>query len=71
MEKEEVIKRLKDHLKAKENQHGRLTHRDRAFCISYVSDFLEMSNPQAIRFLKKHIPYVVNCKRKEEHKCQN
>lgn len=63
MDKDEVIRRLKEHLRAKENRNGRLTHRDRAFCISYVRDFLRMSTAQAIRFLKQHFPYVVDCKR--------
>lgn len=63
MEKDEVIRRLKDHLKAKENENGRLTHRDRAFCIRYVRDFLEMTTSQALHFLEQHIPYVVDCKK--------
>ena len=66
MDKDEVIRRLKDHLRAKENENGRLSYRDRAFCISYVKDFLEMSTGQAVRFLQQHIPSVVNCKKRNE-----
>lgn len=63
MDKDEVIRRLKDHLRAREYKNGKLNYKDRAFSISYVKDFLEMSTAQAIHFLEQHIPYVINCKK--------
>lgn len=59
MEQEDVIKLLKEHLKAKENANGRLTNRDKFFCIHYVEDFLQYTKGQAIQFLERHIPAVL------------
>lgn len=60
MDKDEVIRRLKEHLKAREQENGSLNNRDKHFSIHYVEDFLEMTKKEAINFLKKHIPQVVN-----------
>ena len=60
MGKDEVIRMLKEHLKAREQENGTLNKRDKHFSIHYVEDFLEMKKDEAINFLKKHIPHVVN-----------
>ena len=60
MEQDEVIKLLREHLKAKANTNGRLTNRDKYFAIHYVEDFLEYSKGQAIQFLESHIPEVMD-----------
>lgn len=60
MGKDEVIRMLKEHLKAKEKENGRLTIRDKYYCIHYVEDFLEYSKKQAERFLKDNIPVVMS-----------
>lgn len=60
MEKDEVIKLLKEHLKAKENTNGCLTNRDKWWSIHYVEDFLQYTKGQAIKFLERHIPAVLD-----------
>jgi hypothetical protein len=73
LDKDEVIRRLKEHLRGRENMNGELTFRDRAFCIRYVSDFLDMTHAQAIRFLEKNVPQAIHYnrdKQNNERKCR-
>ena len=60
MEKEEVIRRLREHLKAKKLKSGKLCKYDKNFSINYVMDCLLLTKEQALKFLKKHFPSVVN-----------
>ena len=60
MSKQEIIKRLTEHLKAKVHKNGKLTKRDKYWCIYYVEDFLEYSRKQAIKFLEENLPMVMN-----------
>lgn len=60
MDKNEVIERLNEHLKAKEIQNGALSRRDKFFCIHYVEDFLGYKKNKAIKFLEDNIPTVMN-----------
>lgn len=60
MEKEEVIRRLREHLKSKKLKSGKLCKYDKNFSIKYVMDCLLLTREQALEFLKKHIPSVVN-----------
>lgn len=59
MDKDEVIKRLKEHLIAKKNQNGRLCKNDKHFCVHYVEDFLQVTRGQAIKILEDNIPTVM------------
>lgn len=60
MDKDEVIRRLKEHLRAKEIQNGTLNLRDKHYCIHYVEDFLGYKKNKAIKFLEDNIPLVMN-----------
>lgn len=60
MGRDEVIKRLKEHLTAKVQQNGRLSKNDKYYCIHYAEDFLQMKKNQAIRFIEENIPIVAN-----------
>ena len=60
MDKDEIIKRLKEHLKARENMNGELTIRDKYYCIHYVEDFLEYRRKQAEKFLEENLPMVMS-----------
>ena len=60
MDKNEVIYRLKQHLKAREQENGELNKKDLYFCVNYVMDFLLISKRDAKKFLKEHIPFVLN-----------
>lgn len=61
MGQEDVIKRLKEHLKARINQSGRLFKYDKTYSIRYVMDFMPyLSKAQAIQILKENIPDVIN-----------
>ena len=56
MGKEEVIKRLKEHLRAKEKQRGFLVGGDKYYCMHYIMDFLLLSKKQAKQFIKENLP---------------
>ena len=56
MDKNEVIYRLTEHLKAKERKRGTLCSADKFYCITYVMDFMLLSKEQAKQFLKENIP---------------
>ena len=60
MDKDEIIKRLKEHLKAREKMNGELNIRDKYYCIHYVEDFMECRRTEAIKFLEENIPVVMN-----------
>ena len=60
MSKQEIIERLKEHLKAKVHKNGKLTKRDKFYCIYYVEDFMVCKRKEAIKFLKENIPMVMN-----------
>lgn len=62
MTKTEVISRLKEHLKARKNQHGKLSKNDKYYCIHYVEDFLNMTKDKAIQFLNENLPMVMGIK---------
>lgn len=58
MDKDEVIKRLNEHLKAKQQANGHLREMDKNYCIHYVMDFLCLSRDKAKEFLQENIPMV-------------
>lgn len=60
MDKGEIIRRLKGHLRAKKQQNGRLTRKDLWFCENYVMDFLLISKRQAKQFVLDNLPEVAN-----------
>lgn len=60
MDKDEVIKRLKEHLTAKKNQNGRLSKNDKFYCIHYAEDFLMMKKNQARSFIEENFPSIAN-----------
>lgn len=62
MDKNEVIRRLTEHLRAKEKQRGELVRKDKFYCIYYVMDFLGLSNAQARQFVKQHLPALARFK---------
>lgn len=62
MDKDEVIKRLNEHLKAKELLNGCLNRNDKYYCIRYVMDFLNMKKDQAKEFLRDNIPALASIK---------
>jgi hypothetical protein len=65
MDKNEVIKRLKEHLKAKEMQRGFLVKKDKFYCQNYIMDFLNLSVREARQFMKEYLPALANLKKWE------
>ena len=47
MSKQEVIYRLKQHLKRKKIDNGYLCCKDKNYCLHYVMDFLSLNRTQA------------------------
>ena len=47
MSKNEVIKRLKDHLAYCKSHHGRITRNDKFYCIHYIMDFMMINFNEA------------------------
>lgn len=62
MDKQEVIERLTEHLKAKERKNGRLCRNDKFYCQYYVMDFLLFTKKEAVQFIKEHFPMVAQFK---------
>lgn len=62
MDKAEVLKRLKEHLKARKQQNGEWNRNDKYFCLRYVEDFLNMSKDNAKLFIDEHFPCIANFK---------
>lgn len=60
MGRDEVIKRLKEHLTAKVQQNGGLSKRDKFYCIHYAEDFLLMKRNRAKRFVEENFPILAN-----------
>ena len=58
MGENEVIYRLREHLKAKRNKRGCNNSKDRYYCINYIMDFLFINRKQAKQFYKNHIEKV-------------
>jgi hypothetical protein len=58
MDKHEVVKRLKEHLRARKQQNGELKKGDLLYCITYVMDFLLIEKEQAKQFVAENIPDV-------------
>jgi hypothetical protein len=63
MDKNEVIRRLKEHLKAKEMQRGFLVAKDKFYCQYYIMDFLNLSVREARRFIKDYLPALADLKK--------
>ena len=55
MDKNEVIYRLTEHLKAKKRQRGVNNKKDVYYCINYIMDFLNLDRKQAKKFYKENI----------------
>lgn len=55
MGENEVIYRLKEHLKAKKKQRGCNNLKDLYYCINYIMDFLFLYRKQAKQFYKEYI----------------
>jgi hypothetical protein len=62
MSADEVIKRLTEHLKAKEQQRGSLCRKDKFYCQYYIMDFLNLSVREARQFIKDNLPALANFK---------
>lgn len=62
MDRDEVIKRLKEHLTAKKNQNGCLSKNDKFYCIHYAEDFLMMKKNQARSFIEENFPVLQSIK---------
>ena len=62
MDKNEVIWRLKEHLRYREKENGELNLKDWYFCITYIMDFLLLTKAEAKQFIKENIPAVANLK---------
>ena len=61
IDKAEVIRMLKEHLKAMVQRKGCLSKYDKNYSIRYVMDFIpNISEAQAIQILEENIPAVVN-----------
>jgi hypothetical protein len=58
----EVIKRLKEHLKAKRIDKGFVTVKDLYWCITYIQDFLRYNKNKAAWFLEEK---VLECSRED------
>lgn len=58
MDRNEVIKRLQEHLKMKKCQNGYLCAKDKNYCLHYVMDFLMLNRTQAKEFLRENIPAI-------------
>lgn len=56
MDEKEVIKRLNEHLKAKQQENGYIREIDKNYSIHYVMDFLRLSRDDAKQFLKDNVP---------------
>ena len=55
MDKNEVIYRLKEHLKAMKMHRGFNNSKDLYYCINYIMDFLNLDRKQAKQFYKENI----------------
>ena len=66
MDKNEVIKRLKEHLTAKKEKNGKLGKNDKYYCIHYVEDFLMCSHSEAVLLLEEHFPDVMSLVRRRK-----
>lgn len=55
MGENEVIYRLKEHLKAKRKQRGCNNSKDMYYCINYIMDFLFVDKKQAKQFYEQNI----------------
>ena len=55
MSENEVIYRLKEHLKAKKMQRGFNNSKDLYYCINYIMDFLYLNRKEAKQFYKEKI----------------
>ena len=62
MDKEEVIFRLTEHLKAKKWKQGELNARDLQYCIRYVMDFLFITRKEAKQFIAEYLPALAGVK---------
>ena len=58
MNEAEVIYRLKQHLKRRRVDNGYLCRTDKAYCLNYVMDFLNLNKTQAKEFLVNNIPAI-------------
>ena len=55
MDKNEVIKRLKEHLLYCIKHHGSVKSTDKEYCIRYIKDFLFFDRKQAKEFYEQNI----------------
>lgn len=58
MTKEEIINRLKGHLRAMKQRRGKLQKGDLLYCITYVMDFMLVEKEQAKQFVAENVPEV-------------
>lgn len=55
MGKNEVIRRLKDHLSYCIRHHGVVKSTDEEYCIRYIKDFLFIDRKEAKEFYEQHL----------------
>lgn len=56
MNENEVIKCLKEHIKASINKHGRITGNDKRYMITYIMDFMPyLDKESAIKFYNEKV----------------